>query len=251
MNVPENKLKSALNAGTATRGIWLCLGSPAIAEMAGHAGPDWCLIDFEHGPNTLTTIEDQLRALGSTPASAVVRLPMAEEWLVKQVLDLGAQSLLFPMIHTGDQAAAAVAACRYPPHGRRGIGAAVARASGWGRYPNYTGQANDQICVIVQAESRASVENIDAIAATDGVDCVFVGPADLSADMGHVGNPDHPEVQEAIAHIIARTRAAGKAPGLFGTNPAQFDQHITGGVTMLAAGADSLLLHGAILDRFA
>lgn len=246
MPAPANRLKSALRSGAHTRGVWLTLASASVAEMAGHSGLDWCLIDGEHAPNTLQTIQAQLQALSGTPASAVVRLASAEPWMAKQVLDLGAQSLIFPMIHSGADAARAVAACRYPPHGVRGIGASVARVSGWGREADYMSNADDEICVIVQAESRAALDNIDDIAGTDGVDCVFVGPADLSADLGHIGNPDHREVQEAIAHIIARTMAAGKAPGLFGTVPAHFDAHARAGVKMLAVGTDSLLLNRAL-----
>ncbi len=246
MPAPHNTLKAAFRTGRPTKGVWLTLTSAAVAEMAGHSGLDWCLIDGEHAPNTLQTIQSQLQALASTPASAVVRLPASAPWMAKQVLDLGAQSILFPMIHTAQDAADAVAACRYPPAGIRGVGAAVSRASGWSRDAAYLSNADDEICVIVQAESRAAVDNIDAIAATEGVDCVFIGPADLAADLDHIGTPGHPEVQEAIAHVINRTKAAGKAPGLFGTDPNHFDAQQDAGIQMLAVGTDSILLNRAL-----
>ena len=241
MPAPRNALKAAMKSGQSTKGVWLTLASPLVAEMAGQAGFDWCLIDSEHAPNTLQTIQAQLQALAATPTSAAVRLPASEAWMAKQVLDLGAQSLLFPMIHTAEAAAKSVAACRYPPQGVRGIGASVARVSGWGREADYMSNANDEICVMVQAESRAAVDNIDDIAATEGVDCVFIGPADLSADMGHIGNPAHPEVQEAIVHMVRRIVAAGKAPGIFGGCPTEVKDLLQ----MQAVGTDSKLLQTA------
>lgn len=248
MPAPLNRFKIALSGDRPLKGIWLTLASPAIAELAGNTGLDWLLIDGEHAPNTLTSLQAQLQAIEGTTASPIVRLPMAQPWLVKQVLDLGAQSLLFPMIHTAEDAAAAVASCRYPPHGVRGIGATIARASGWGREADYIQTADAQICVVVQAESRSAVDNIDDIAAVEGVDCVFIGPADLAADMGHTGNPAHPEVQEAISHMIDRIKSAGKAPGLFGSDPNKVEDYLASGVRMLAVGTDSLLLSNAMRE---
>lgn len=246
MKTPHNTLKQALAEGKTTRGVWLTLAHASIAEMAGQVGFDWALIDGEHAPNTLPTIQAQLQALAATPTPAVVRLPTNDAALIKQILELGAQSLVFPMIHDAASAADVVAATRYPPQGRRGIGSSIARSGGWGAYEDYLTTASDEICVIVQAESQRAVDNIDAIAAVDGVDCVFIGPADLSADMGYLGQPNHPSVHEAISHMVARIRAAGKAPGLYGTVPDEFARWEAEGVQMLAIGADSALLAGAL-----
>lgn len=228
----------------------MTLASGVVAEMASHAGFDWCLIDAEHGPNDLITIQGQLQAMNGAPASAVVRVPVAEDWMLKQVLDLGAQTVLIPMIDTADQAAKAVAACTYPPQGVRGLGSALARASGYNAIADYPATANDQICVMVQVESKMAIENIDAIAATQGVDVVFIGPADLSADMGYLGKTDAPEVEDAIAHAIARIHAAGKVPGIVLFDPADFQRYIDMGVGFLGVGSDVTSL-GASLRNLA
>lgn len=247
MPAPQNTLKAALARGEMQIGLWLGLASGAVAELAAGAGFDWCLIDAEHGPNTLPTIQAQLQAIAGRGAAPVVRVPVGEDWVIKQVLDLGVQSVLVPMVDTADQARAAVRATRYPPDGVRGMGAALARASDYGRTTDYVSSANDQICVMVQAESAAAVRNIDAIAAVSGVDCVFVGPADLSADMGFPGNPGHPEVVAAIEHLIARTRAAGKAAGIIVFDPAQFAGCVRLGVTFLGTGGDATVLSRALV----
>ncbi len=243
-----NRLKSALAAGEVQVGIWLAGASSVMAEIAGRAGFDWCLIDAEHGPNTLTTIRDQLVALAATGTPALVRVPVAKDWILKQVLDLGAQSILVPMVHDGASAAAVVAACRYPPAGRRGIGAGLVRASGYGADAGYAARADAETCVIVQIESRAAVQDIDAIAGTDGVDAVFVGPADLAADMGHPGDPAHPEVIAAIGRVAERALAAGKAAGAFAFDPEQIAALRTAGLTMFGVGADTTILSAALRD---
>ena len=248
MPAPENTLKSNLAAGKLQTGVWLTLANPIAAEIAGRAGFDWCLIDAEHGPNDIPLILSQLQALAGTPAQAVVRVPIGQDWVLKQVLDLGAQTIMVPMVNTGADAARAAAAMRYPGAGVRGMGAALARASRYGEIVDYVASANDQICLIAQVESRTAIENIDAIAGTQGVDCVFIGPADLSADMGFPGNPDHPEVQAAIDHAITRITAAGKAAGIISFDPAQFAGLAQKGVTFLGAGSDSLLLQQALRD---
>lgn len=246
MPAPVNALKAALAKGELQCGLWLALASPAVAEIAGNAGFDWCLIDAEHGPNTLTTITAQLQALSATPAHAVVRVPMGEDWMLKQVLDLGAQTVVVPMVNTAQQAAQAAAAVRYPGKGVRGLGAVLARASGYGEIVDYVSSANDQICLFVQIESAQAVAEIDAIAATEGVDGIFVGPADLSADMGFVGQPDAPEVVAAIDHVYARTKAAGKFVGTVTFDPGAFASEHRKGVEFLGLGGDSLLLAQAL-----
>ncbi len=250
MPAPENRLKSALQSGKLQFGMWLALASPTVAEMAAGCGFDWCLIDAEHGPNSIPLILAQLQAMGTQKTSAVVRVPIGEEWMLKQVLDLGAQTVLVPMVETGEQAAGLVQAVRYPPAGRRGLGSALARASGYNAIADYPDTANDQICLIVQAESRAAIENIDDIAETPGVDAVFIGPYDLSADMGYLGQPEAPEVMQAIEHAIGRIRRAGKAVGLLDFNPEHIAAWQRRGVTFLAVQSDVTAL-GSVLREIA
>lgn len=246
MPAPENRLKARLAAGVVQRGLWLNLGSALVAEMAGQSGFDWCLVDGEHGPWDPTAIRAQLMALAATPAEAVVRVPVAEDWVLKQALDLGAQTVLVPMVDSAEQARAVVRACRYPPEGVRGQGALVARASGFNRIADYTVNANAEICVLVQAESRAALEALDDIAAVDGVDGVFIGPADLAADMGHRDDPGHPDVRAAIAVAIPRIRAAGKAAGIILGTPEARAWALDLGVTFLGMGAEATLLSEAL-----
>lgn len=246
MAAPINQLKARLQAGDVTTGLWLTLGHAAASEIAGWAGFDWCVIDGEHAPNTLPSIQAQLQALAGTPAQAIVRVPVAEDWVIKQALDLGVQTLIVPMIHDAEVAARAGAAARYPPAGVRGLGASMSRAGRWGGLDGYPATANDQICLIVQAESARAVADIDAIAATPGVDGIFIGPSDLAADIGHLGNPGHPDVQTAIDHVIARVRAAGKVVGILTFDPETFAPYAAKGVQMLAVGAESHSLARAL-----
>ncbi|MFC2967315.1 HpcH/HpaI aldolase family protein [Acidimangrovimonas pyrenivorans] len=246
MPAPANRLKQALAKGEMQIGLWLGMGSTVAAEIAAGAGYDWCLIDGEHGPNTVTTIRDQLQAMAGRGVAAVVRVPVGEDWVLKQVLDVGAQSVLVPMVDDAAQAEAAARAVRYPPEGVRGMGAALARASDYNAIPDYVTTANGEICLMVQIESAKAVENVDAIAAVEGIDCLFVGPADLSADMGHPGNPGHPDVVAAIEHAIARTLAAGKAAGIITFDPAQFAYYAGLGVTFLGVGGDVTVLAKAV-----
>lgn len=238
MAAPENQIKARLLAGETLIGAFLDLASPLVAEIAGRAGFDWCLIDAEHGPSDVPLVRDQLIALQAQDRPAAVRVPVCETWVLKQALDIGAQTVLVPMVDTAEQAALAAAAVRYPPVGNRGLAAGAIRASGYGAVPDYMHSANDQICLMVQAESRAAVENIDAIAATEGVDCVFVGPSDLAADMGYLGEPSVPEVMQAIDHVMDRTRVAGKHIGIFCLDPAQLGHYRTRGANFIAVGSD-------------
>lgn len=245
MPAPQNPLKSALAEGRLQKGLWLNLSSPLVAEMAGQAGFDWCLIDGEHGPWDPAAIRAQLIALQGTGTAPVVRVPTDADWILKQVLDLGAQTVLVPMVHSAGQARDVVRGLRYPPQGIRGQGAMVARASGFGAIADYAETANRQICCMVQAESRAALDNIDAIAATEGVDAVFIGPADLAADMGLA--IDAPDLRAAIAGAIPRIRAAGKAAGII-CAPADFAHYTDLGVTFLGLGSDAMLLQAALAD---
>ncbi|MFV1876444.1 HpcH/HpaI aldolase family protein [Nioella sp.] len=246
MPAPRNSLKSELAAGRLCKGIWLNLGSPLVAELAGNSGFDWCLIDGEHGPWDPTAIRAQLMALAATPAQAVVRVPVAEDWVIKQALDLGVQTLLVPMVDSAEEAAAVVRACRYPPQGVRGQGALVARATGFNAIADYTTNANDEICILVQAESRAALADLDRIAAVKGVDGIFIGPADLAADMGHRDDPGHPDVQAAIADAIPLIRAAGKAAGIILGSPQARADAVARGVNFLGMGSEATLLADAL-----
>jgi len=264
MQTPVNRFKQALAAGQAQIGLWAALASPYSTELLAGAGFDWLLIDGEHAPNDLRSTLAQLQAVASAQQAfgdqrshPVVRVPVATGEvgvaLIKQVLDLGAQTLLAPMIDTPEQAALVVAATRYAPQGIRGMGSALARASRWQAHAQYVHEAGEQVCVLVQAETALAMQNLDAIAATPGVDGVFIGPADLSASMGHPGNAAHPEVQAAIADGIARIRAAGKAPGILATTEVAARQWLQAGALFVAVGADTMLLDAAarqLLARF-
>lgn len=246
---PVNTFKLAIAQGQPQIGLWLGLGSPYTAEICAGAGFDWLLIDGEHGPNDTRTLLSQLQAIAACPGShPIARIPMGHgeigEMLIKQYLDIGVQTLLVPMVDTGEQAARIVRASRYPQDdGKGGIrGMAGARASAWGRRANYYHEANAQVCMLLQVESVQGLENLDAIAATEGVDGVFIGPADLSAAMGHVGNPGHPQVQAAIADAIARIRKAGKAAGILTPNEALARQYLALGCSFVAVGLDTGLL---------
>ena len=249
MQTPINPFKQALADKRAQIGLWLGLASPYSTEICAGAGFDWLLIDGEHAPNDIPTLVGQLQVIAGYPAShAIARVPMGHghvgEALIKQYLDIGVQTLLVPMVDTPEQAAAVVRAARYPQaDGQGGIrGMAGARASRWGRYPNYAKEANAQVCLLVQAETQTALDNLDAIAATEGVDGVFIGPADLSASMGHVGNAAHPDVQAAIADGIARITRAGKAAGILSPDEATARKYLALGATFVAVGLDTNLL---------
>lgn len=242
MQMRSNPFKAALARGDAQIGLWLGLANPYSAELVAGAGFDWLLIDGEHAPNTVPSILAQLQAIAPYPAHAVVRVPWNDPVMIKQVLDLGAQTLLVPMVQSADEARAAVAATRYPPHGIRGVGSALARASRWNRVGDYLHRANGEMAVLVQVETRAGLDAIDAIARVDGVDGVFIGPADLAADLGHLGNPAHPDVQRAIDGAIRAIGAAGKAPGILSADEAAARRYLDAGAVFVAVGVDTTLL---------
>src|SRR6056297_311095 len=185
MPAPENRFKSALARGDMLYGCWAGFADAYPTEILATAGFDWLVIDGEHAPNDLPAIMRQLQVLEGRHSAPVVRLPMGEAWAIKQVLDIGAQTLLIPMVESGGQARDLAAAMRYPPRGIRGSGAALARASRFSDIPDYTATANDQVCLLVQVETRAGLDALDAILEVAGVDGVFIGPSDLAADMGH------------------------------------------------------------------
>jgi 4-hydroxy-2-oxoheptanedioate aldolase len=238
MPASKNKFKAALQGRLQQIGLWLNMAESLPAEIAGHAGFDWLVIDGEHGPNDLRSIFAQLQALATSPSEVVVRPPQGEAWIIKQLLDIGARTLLVPMVDSAEQAEALVQAVRYPPAGKRGMGAAVARASGFNAIPDYVETADNEICLLVQAETMAAIDDLERIAAVDGVDGIFIGPADLSADMGYRGRIDAPEVQEVIEKAIGRIVAAGKPAGILTFNETFNRRYLDLGVTFLAVGSD-------------
>ena len=212
MKLPVNSFKAALKRREAQIGLWVGLADPYVAELLATTGFDWLLIDGEHAPNDLRSALAQLQAVAPYPVSAVVRPVEGDTALIKQYLDIGAQTLLVPMVQSAAQAAQIVAATRYAPRGVRGLGSALARASRWSGVESYVEHADEEICVLVQVESIEGLANLAAIAAVDGVDGVFFGPADLSASMGHLGRPQHADVLKAIDDGIAAVQAAPPPP---------------------------------------
>ncbi|MDF9301717.1 HpcH/HpaI aldolase/citrate lyase family protein [Tritonibacter mobilis] len=242
MAAPINRFKEALKDGQRQIGCWCSFGEAVTTEVMGTAGFDRLVVDGEHAPNDIRSIRDQLVALATSPAEPVVRVPIGEAWIIKQVLDAGAQTVLVPMVETAEQAAELVRACHYPPHGTRGVGAAGARATRFGTTPDYIATADAQICVLLQVENRKGIENLDDILAVEGIDGIFIGPADLSTDMGHQGNSAHPEVRAVIADAISRIKAAGKAPGILGVTDEATQAYSDMGAQFLAVGLDVLVL---------
>lgn len=246
MPVSPNRFKAAIQQGKPQIGLWLDMGEAITAEIAGTAGFDWLVIDGEHGPNDLRSIIDQLRALATSPAEPVVRVPTGESWIIKQLLDAGARTLLVPMVDTAEQAQALVSAMHYPPRGIRGMGAVVARASGFNTIENYAQNASDGLCLLVQAETRAALANLDDILNVDGIDGIFIGPADLAADMGYLGKIDEPEVQKAIEGAITKIVSAGKAAGILTFNETYNKSYLELGASFVAVGADVTEFSNAI-----
>lgn len=244
MNQPmpaHNPFKAALAARRKQIGFWLSMADPYLAEVSATAGFDWLLVDSEHAPNDLRSILAQLQAVAAYPGEPVVRPANGDPALLKRLLDIGARNLLVPMVDTAEQARALVAAVRYPPHGIRGVGSAVGRASRWSARTDYLDISDDEICLLVQAETATALDNLEAISDVEGVDGVFIGPADLAASMGHRGKPTHPEVQQAIDGAIRKIVAAGKAAGTLTSDPALARHYLELGCTFVATGVDILM----------
>ena len=242
MRTPDNLFKQALARGETQIGLWLALADAYAAELCAGSGFDWLLIDGEHAPNDLRSTLACLQAVAAHPVHPVVRLPQGDTALIKQVLDLGASTLLVPMVESAEQARSLVRAMRYPPQGVRGVGSAIARSSRWARHADYLHEANERVCLLVQVETVAALQQLDAIAATVGVDGVFIGPADLAASMGHLGQPAHPEVRAAIEAAIARIRAQGKPAGVLASDEAFARRCLALGAQFVAVGVDTSLL---------
>lgn len=249
MPAPVNHLKRRLAAGETLYGCWLGMADAYAAEMAATCGFDWLLIDGEHAPNDLRSTVAQMAVIEPSPSLPVVRLRDDDPARIKQALDAGAQSLLIPMIESADQARRAVAATRYPPEGIRGVGSSLARASRFSAIPDYLKTAGDQICLILQIESRAGLAALDEILTIPGVDCVFIGPSDLAADMGHLGNAGHPEVRGAVMGALARIAGSGKAAGVLSTEDAFIADCVAAGARFVGVGIDVLAYVGALRAR--
>jgi 4-hydroxy-2-oxoheptanedioate aldolase len=233
-------------------GMWVCSGSPLVAEICAGSGLDWLLIDMEHAPNGLESVLSQLQAVAAYPAVPLVRVPVNDPVVIKQVLDLGAQNVLVPMVSSAAEAVAAVRAVRYPPEGVRGVGSALGRAARWNRVEGYLGDAAQTIGLFVQIETREAVEAVESIAAS-GVDGIFVGPSDLAASMGLLGQQEHPDVMAAVEHCIAVGRRLGVPVGVNAFVPATAERYIAAGVSFILVGADvaGLARHcEALADHF-
>lgn len=223
-------------------GMWVCSGSPLVAELCAGSGLDWLLVDAEHSPNGLESILAQLQAIHGYPVHTLVRPPVNDTVVIKQYLDLGVQNLLVPMVNAVAEAEAAVAATRYPPQGVRGVGSALARAARWNRIPDYLARAVETISVTIQIESTAAVDAVEDILKVDGVDAVFIGPSDLAASMGLLGQQEHPEVRAAIEHCLAAANKAGKPAGVNAFNPDTARHYLDAGANFILVGADVALL---------
>lgn len=246
MAAPINPFKTRLLAGDVQIGLWAALASPNATELLSHCGYDWLVADGEHSPIDIPLMLQQLQAAQSGSAHIVARVPSGEVWMVKQVLDLGAQTVLVPMIDTAEQAREMVRAMRYAPEGIRGMGA-LGRASRYGTTPDYLTTANAQTCLLVQVETVKALQNLEEICAVEGVDGVFIGPADLSADMGYPGDMEAPAVQQAIKDAIARINAAGKPAGILVWGAEAGKRMIDWGAKFVAVGHDVGLLREAAL----
>lgn len=242
MEMPRNTFKAALKAGRPQIGLWVTLADAYAAEGLASAGFDWLLIDGEHAPNDVRSMLGQLQAMAPYPVHPIVRPVIGDVHLIKQILEIGAQTLLVPVVETAEQAALMVAATRYPPKGIRGVGNAVARSSRWNQIKDYSHKADEEMCVLVQVETRAGLENLDAIAAVPGVDGVFFGPSDLSASLGYLGQATHPEVRKAMLDGVSRVLRAGKAPGILCTDPTLAREYLAAGALFVAVGVDSSML---------
>ena len=252
MELPANSFKRALKAGRAQIGLWSTLSSNYSVEVIAGAGYDWILLDTEHSPNELENLLTQLQATAPYPTHAVVRVPWNDMVTIKRVLDIGAQSILIPYVSTAEEAKAAVSYTRYPPHGVRGV-AGSTRATRFGRIKDYARRAHEEICVLVQIENQQGLDNLESIAAVEGIDGVFIGPADLHASLGYMGEIANPKVMPLIDEAIRRIRKCGKAPGILTPAEEHAKRQLGVGALFVAVGNDiGILARGAeaLLERF-
>ena len=242
MPAPTNHLKKALQQGKTTFGCWMGLTDPTATEIIGQSGFDWVLLDGEHAPYDLRAMTTQLQILDASPSHAAVRVPVGDTRILKQVLDAGAQTVLVPMVESADQARQLVRDVTYPPHGDRGVGYGVARAGAFGAYADYGTTADAEICLMVQVENRAGLAALDDILSIDGIHGVFIGPADLAADLGHMGDLDHEDVQTAIKDALRRIDAAGKIPGFLSLSEAMTRTMLDAGARFVCVASDVVTL---------
>jgi len=247
MDMPLNRFKQALQQGRLQLGLFLGLGNSISAEVLASCGYDYLLIDAEHAVNDVRSVQAQLQAMAAYPVQCLVRPPNHDPALIKQLLSAGAQTLLVPMVDTATQAAALVSAMRYPPKGFRGVGTALERSARWNAVPDYFSKVENNTCLIVQIESQIGLSNLEAIAQVDGVDGIFIGPADLAASLGYLGQPGHPEVKADIAQAITRIVACGKSAGVFSSDPTLVPGYCDNGARFLALGADTSVLRSAAI----
>lgn len=248
---PTNPFKTALKSDRPLIGLWQGLASSYTVELCAGVGYDWLLIDGEHVPNTLQTILAQMQAVAAYNVAPVVRPASNDAVQLKLLLDIGVQNFFIPMVQNAADAQAAVAAVRYPPLGIRGVGTALARAAKWGGVSDYVTRADEEICLICQVESAQGVQHLDDILQVDGVDGVFIGPADLAASMGHISNPGHSEVVAVIEKSIQRIRESGKASGILQSDVNQAKKYLDLGVDFVAVGVDAVLLRRAATELLA
>ena len=240
MHLLSNSFKQKLRSKTTQYGYWLAMANSYTAEISATCGFDWLLIDGEHGPNDLRSILAQLQAIAPYPSSPLVRVVEGTTANIKQLLDIGAHNLVIPMVESAEQAQMLVDATRYPPNGNRGVGAAIARSSRWLGITNYNDVIDDDICLILQLESRAGLNNLDSILGVHGYDAIFIGPSDLAASMGFPGETSHPEVQGAIASAVEKIQRAGIAVGTLSTEEAMISTYESMGISFIAIGVDTL-----------
>lgn len=241
MDLPANPFKHALAAGRPQIGLWSSLATNVTVELIAAAGYDWLLLDMEHSPNEIPMLIQQMQALAGGTATPIVRPPWNDPVVIKRVLDAGAQSVLVPFVQNAAEARAAVAATRYPPSGIRGVSAG-ARAGRYGRIDGYLHKANAEMCVLVQIETPMGLTNLEAIAAVEGVDGVFIGPSDLAATHGHLGNPGHADIDKLIFEAGARLGKIGKPAGFLTANQELAKRVIDAGFLFVAVGSDSGLM---------
>ncbi len=245
MDMPQNLFKRMLKQKRLQVGLFVGLANPVSMEILAGSGFDWLVIDAEHTPNNPASVMMQLQAAAPYPVQLLVRPMSHDATLIKQYLDAGAQTLLVPLVDNAVQAQDLVRAVRYPPEGIRGVAASLARAARWTGIKDYVRHANDEVCLVVQVETRQGLENLDAILAVEGVDGVFIGPADLAASLGHLGDAGHPEVRAAIEDALGRIAASGKAAGVFVTELGLARQYRTLGASFIAVGGDTTVLRNA------
>lgn len=245
MDMPQNIFKRALKSEGVQYGLWLGLGETFTAEICAGAGFDWLLIDSEHGPNDLRSIFAQLQAIAPYSSQPVVRPPYGDSVLIKQLLETGVQTLLVPMVETAEEAENLVRAMKYPPEGIRGVGSALARASRWGRVEDYMERANDEMCLLIQVETKKGINNLDEILAVDGIDGIFFGAADLAASYDLPGKTNHPMIVDIILESLKRCKNQSLAGGVLCADKQLNQRFINAGAHFVAVGVDALLLANA------